>query len=329
MAVETNVPVVDIGPFRDGSAGEKRRLAATVGETCEAHGVLVVSGHGVPQDLIDEAFRASDTFFGLPATEKRRFTPADPAIPRDYTAFASKSLGRTLGLDTPPDLREQFYIGPAAPDLERLARFPEAARFYEPNVWPDEPADYRRVYSELYREMEALGAVMMRLFAVALDLDEDFFDDKIDNHFSTLPANYYPALDGAPAPDQIRAGPHTDFGSLTLLAIEGEASGLQVQLGDGAWHDVARPAGSLVVNLGDMMARWTNDRWRSTLHRVVNPVQAGWGTRRQSIAYFLHPNYDAEIACLDSCADAARPPRYAPILAGAHMAEKMERRVAY
>ncbi|HKK29531.1 MAG TPA: 2OG-Fe(II) oxygenase family protein, partial [Alphaproteobacteria bacterium] len=150
-----------------------------------------------------------------------------------------------------------------------------------------------------------------------------------DRHFATLPANDYPALDYEPRPDQLRCGEHTDFGSLTILAVGEGQSGLQVLSRAGEWTDAGTVKGQFIVNIGDMMQRWTNDRWLSNRHRVVNPpTGCGRSERRQSIGFFLHPNYDAEIACMPSCADATRPPRYPAVLAGDLMRQKMQARAA-
>ena len=175
--------------------------------------------------------------------------------------------------------------------------------------------------------MSPLARFLMRIFALALGLPEAWFDDAIDRHFSTCPSNLYPELPGEPLPGQLRAGPHTDFGSLTILAVNDAPGGLQVLFPDGAWRDVRPAPGQFVVNLGDMMGRWTNDRWKSTVHRVVNPPrEQATGSRRQIVGFFLHPNYDARVACLPTCTDADHSPRYAPILAGEHMLAKLERR---
>ena len=323
------IPIIDLQPYFVGGEADKAAVARQVGEALAAIGFLVVANHGLPRDLLDRAFAAGRAFFDLPVEEKCRLAPADPATPRGYTAFRSKNLARTLGHVTPPDLREQFYIGPLDPEPARYRAYPGAERFYSANIWPARPTDYRAVYSALYREMEALSVSLMGLFALALDLPETFFNDKIDRHFSTLPCNHYPDPPADVAPQQIRAGAHTDFGSLTILAVDDAPGGLEVDLPGVGWQAVAPPPQCLVVNIGDMMARWTNDRWRSTLHRVVNPPAAArHGSRRQSITYFLHPNYDAEVACLPSCRDAGAAPKYPPIMAGEHMRRKMESRVA-
>lgn len=324
----SDIPVIDIGPAGGGGAAARRRVAERIGEACETIGFLIVAGHGLSWSLVEQAFAAGRAFFDLPLGEKLACLPVEPTTPRGYAAFRSKNLGRTLGEETPPDLREQFFLGPLNADPDRYAAFPGASRFYSANIWPPHPSEYREVYSRLYGEMEALAARLMGLFASALGLPEDYFADKIDHHFSTLTSNNYPDLPDDVATGQLRAGAHTDFGSLTILAISDAPGGLQVEVPGRGWCDVSPPAEALVVNLGDMMARWTGDRWRSTLHRVVNPPrQAGAGSRRQSIGYFLHPNYDAQVSCLPSCRRAGEAPKYPPILAGEHMREKLERRV--
>lgn len=322
------IPVLDVGPYNTGGETERRRVARRAADACETVGFLIIANHGLSGDLLERAFAVSRAFFALPVDEKNASLPDDPMTPRGYAAFRSKSLGRTLGLETPPDLREQFFMGPLQADLERYNAYPGAGRFYAENIWPARPREYREVFSALYGEMEALAARLMGLFALALDLPEDYFADKIDHHFSTLTSNNYPKPPADVSPGQLRAGAHTDFGSLTILAINDASGGLQVDVPGRGWCDVSPPRGTLVVNLGDMMARWTGDRWRSTLHRVVNPPSGIEGdARRQTIAYFLHPNYDARVACLPGCRRPGEAPKYPPILAGEHMREKLERRV--
>lgn len=322
------LPVIDLAPAFAGSRDDRLRLAKAVGTACEEIGFLVVANHRLPWSLVEEAFAVSREFFALPTERKLQYAAPDPTTPRGYNAFISKNLGRTYGLDTPPDLREQYFIGPLAANPGDWHSYPGAERFYSTNIWPECLPAYRTVFSALYREMEGLARELMRLFALALVLDEHYFDDKIDRHFSTLPSNHYPALPAEVVPEQRRAGAHTDFGSLTILAIAGNAGGLQVDLPGRGWTEVRPPAECFVVNLGDMMARWTDDRWRSTLHRVANPPASASGDARQSLGYFLHPNYDAEVACLPSCLRPGKAPTYPPIMAGLHMREKLERRAA-
>src|SRR5215475_6001452 len=325
--VETAIPVIDIGPYRAGDAAGTRRVAEAVGAACEQIGFLLIEGHGVPDALVRRVFDVSLAFFDLPLPEKLELRSDDPGIPRGYSALASKSLGRTYGLDTPPDLREQFFVGPLDDWARHFRRFPGAAKVYARNVWPRRPGEFREVFTAYYRAQERLARGLMRVFALALGLAETWFDGSIDRHFSTCPSNLYPEPSGEPLPGQLRAGPHTDFGSLTILAVNDAPGGLQVLFPDGEWRDVRPGPGQFVVNLGDMMERWTNGRWRSTVHRVVNPPRAQVaGSRRQTVGFFLHPNYGARNECLPTCTDAGHPPRHAPVLAGEHMLAKLERR---
>jgi isopenicillin N synthase-like dioxygenase len=321
------IPVIDIATFETGDAPTRDAVVRAVAAACEQVGFLIISGHGVPQPLLDEAFAISRDFFDLSVDQKLRARPAGEVAPRGYAAMASKGLAGTLGVDAPKDLREQFMLGTPRPMPPGAEPYPHAAGCYAANIWPDEPAEYRRVFTDLYRQMEGLASRLMRIFALGLGLEEHHFEDKLDHHFSVLGSNHYPRLTEPPLPGQLRTGAHTDFGSLTILCPTAGPGGLQVQMADGYWRDVQPLPGTLIINIGDMMARWTNDRWRSTLHRVVNPAdEEAAMSRRQSIAYFCHPNYDAEIACLPGCPSPGRPPRYAPILAGEHMRQKMMKR---
>jgi isopenicillin N synthase-like dioxygenase len=323
---EPSIPVIDIAPYLAGDPAGAKRVAGAVGAACEEIGFLVITGHGIPDALVRQVFEVSRAFFALPLADKLALRSEDPGIPRGYSALASKSLGRTYGLDAPPDLREQFFVGPLDDWAAQFRRFPGAAKVYAPNVWPATPG-FREVFTAYYRAQERLARDLMRIFALALGLDETWFDAAIDRHFSTCPSNYYPEPTGEPLPDQLRAGPHTDFGSLTILAVDDAPGGLQVLFSDGAWRNVRPASGQFVVNLGDMMARWTNDRWRSTVHRVVNPPRGrAAGSCRQTVGFFLHPNYNARVACLPTCTDVDHPPRHPPILAGEHMLAKLERR---
>jgi len=323
------VPSIDLSLFRAGGPDGKRAVAGAVARACEDIGFFKIRQHGVPQALVERAFATAGTFFANPQAVKDRFRPPKSAAARGYHALRTKNLAKTLGYDNPPDLREQYYIGPLVSRAAEFAHIPGAVELYAENVWPDPPAEYREVFTAAYAALEGLGQTLMRVFAVALSVEENFFDDKIDRHFATLPVNHYPVPDGEPEPNQIRAGEHTDFGSLTILAVGSRAGGLQVRLRDGAWLDVTAEPDEFIVNIGDMMQRWTNDRWLSNVHRVVNPpAEERAGSRRMSMGYFLHPNYDAEIACLPTCQDSGHPPRYAPVRAGDMMRQKLEARAA-
>jgi isopenicillin N synthase-like dioxygenase len=202
---------------------------------------------------------------------------------------------------------------------------PEAATSYAPNLIPTEPPGLEPTLVALYRAYERLAGDMMRIFATALRLPETFFDGVLARHFSIMSCHHYPALTHPPLPGQLRTGAHTDYGAMTILAATHAEGGLEVQLPDGSWAGVTPGAGEFVVNLGDMMARWTNERWASTLHRVVNPPLGMAQSRRLSIGMFVHPNYDQRIECVPTCLAPDERPRYPAISAGEHIKRKIER----
>ena len=318
------VPIIDLAPsFGDGPA-RKRAVAAEIGRACETIGFLMVTGHGVPQGLIDEADGLSRAFFDLPLEEKMSIAIGEKSARRGYRAMGETNVAGSLGEDRPFDLREQLVTGPdAVPDDPYYQRL-DAHRYFPPNVWPERPATLKPVWQTYYAAMTDLATHMMRLFALALDLPESFFDDKVDHHITQLVSVNYPATATPPRPGQLRAGAHTDFGSMTLLATDGAPGGLQVRMPDGAWHDIMPVKGAFIVNLGDLMAQWTNDRWRSTLHRVVTPPpDRAAGSRRHSMVFFHQPNYDALIECLPTCLASGEQPKYAPVTSGRHLLDQL------
>src|SRR5262245_31578558 len=200
------IPVVDIAPYRAGDSAGVRRVAEAAAAACAECGLLLVEGHGVPEELVRRLFAVSAEFFAQPNADKLRWRAGDTADPRGYMPFATKNLARTYGVDIPPDLREQFFVGPLDDWSGEFRHVPGAARFYGPNIWPDRPAAFRGVYTEFYRALEHLGRDLMRIFALALALPERWFDERIDRHFSTCPTNFYPEPRSEPLPGQLRTG---------------------------------------------------------------------------------------------------------------------------
>jgi isopenicillin N synthase-like dioxygenase len=184
----------------------------------------------------------------------------------------------------------------------------EGRQHFLPNIWPARPAGFAAAATAHYRAMDRLITFLMRLAALALGVEETYFDDKVDRSIGTMRLNYYPAQATPPAAGQLRASAHTDYGGFTILSGEDVPGGLQVRTRDGRWIDVATSPSRFVVNIGDLLMRWTNDRWLSNLHRVVNPPLDGPSPARLSIAFFNHPNYDALIECLPSQGAAKHPP---------------------
>ncbi len=321
---EANVPTIDIAPFLRGDARVSESIARHVADTCERIGFLIIEGHGFPQGLFERAKQQLFEFFDLDAEVKNRWHPTGASRQRGYHGFATRSLAHTLGEKAPADLRESIFMGPVDDHRSHYGFLPEATTSYAPNTIPDEPAGLDTTLVELYRAYERLAEDMMRLFGAALELPPGFFDGVLRRHFSIMSCHHYPVLAEAPQPGQLRTGAHTDYGAMTLLAATDAQGGLEVVLPDGRWAAVQPKAGEMVVNLGDMMARWTNDRWASTLHRVVNPPVGAASSRRLSIGMFVHPNYDQRIACLPSCLAPGEVAKYPEISAGEHIKRKIE-----
>jgi len=318
---DSPVPVIDIHPYLTGDVAGTTRIARAVDDACQNVGFLAVSGHGVDQRLIDEMLAVSRTWFALPVAEKMALK-MPPDRYRGYTPVGAEILAATLGNETPPDLKESFSIGPTDTPDDWYHQGPDAGTFFAANLWPDEPDGFREVWTAYYGAMERLARHLMRIFALALDLPEAFFDDKIDRHITNFSVIHYPDQATPPQPGQLRAGAHTDYGSLTILYQENADGGLQCKTTDGQWCDVPAIPGTMVVNLGDLMAEWTNDRWRSTLHRVVNP-KATTGADRISMPFFHQPNYDALIECIPTCTGPDNPPKYGTTTSGAHVKAKI------
>jgi isopenicillin N synthase-like dioxygenase len=234
-------------------------------------------------------------------------------------------LAASLGDTTPPDLKETFSVGPFEPPPPGL-RDPAAAFVYSPNRWPARPATMEPSFRAYYEAMAGLVSRVMSAMAVGLGLDAGWFEPFIDRHTSALRALHYPDLAGQHVePGQLRAGAHTDYGTLTLLRQDDAPGGLQLRGADDEWHDVPAVPGAFVVNVGDALQRWTNDRWRSTLHRVVVPPRdAGRDCERYSMAFFHNANWDALIECIPTCRADGEPARHPPVTAGRHLMDKFQ-----
>lgn len=317
------IPVIDMAPSAEGGEGAAR-VAGQIRAACEDVGFFVISGHGVPAAVIDRCRAAARAFFDLPIDRRMSVAMPYAGYPYGYAPLLSEALSQSLGEETPADLKESFSAGPLDRPDKPMA--PEEEAFvYAETPWPDSPAGFRQACEAYYRALGALADRLMGLFARGLELPQDFFADKIDHPISALRLINYPDQSAPPEPGQLRAGAHTDYGSLTILLQEAAPGGLQVRGPDGAWRDVPAVPDTFVVNIGDLMARWTNDRWVSTLHRVVNPpADAKGSTRRQSIAFFHQPNWSAEIACLPSCLGPGESPKYPPTLSGPHLMSKFQ-----
>jgi len=307
------VPVVDLAaPDAPGR----------VDAACRSVGFMSVVGHGVPERTIEAMLAATDAFFALPLDDKLRYRSSSAQVNRGYAAKGTEGLAYSLGLDgRPPDLFEAFNIGPE----HRPGLIPADRPEFAANIWPERPADLRNALVAYFAAVAALARRITSVMALALGLDVMFFDDKTDHSTETLRVNHYERRPGDPGPvaGQQRMGAHTDYGIVTVLYAD-RVPGLEIVGPDGEWHGVVPPEGAFLVNLGDLLAEWTNDRWRSTLHRVVPPTTSVTGTAvRRSVAFFHDGNYDAFIECLPTCCSESDPPRYPPVVAGEHLMAKL------
>jgi isopenicillin N synthase-like dioxygenase len=303
------VPIIDLGPAREGGRAERVEAARAIDAACQDIGFFAITGHGVPDRLVDDLRGAAHDFFGLPMTEKLASRHPVAGTNRGYHPVGGEALSKANDAAAPPDLKEFFHVGPVDVGSDAYYTSAEGRQHFAPNIWPARPPQFQRVATEYYRTMSGLIRFLMRLAALALDVDEQFFDGKVDRSIGTMRLNYYPAQAVPPRPGQLRASAHTDYGGFTILSGEDVPGGLQVRTRSGEWIDVPTSPSSFVVNIGDLLMRWTNDRWLSNLHRVVNPP-LGPGSRaaRLSIAFFTHPNYDVVIECLPSQGPAKHPP---------------------
>lgn len=316
------VPTVDITPWvAGGDEAAKRAVAEAVDDACSRVGFMQILGHGIPTDVLDGFGDAMDGFFGLDGDVKKSYRVQ--GANRGYSPPKSESLSLSLGVESAArmnDFFEAFNIGVEARSFPHLD-LDEAD--YGINIWPDEVPAFEPAVSTYFTEASRVARTLTRIFCAALGLDPDYFAPLTDHSIDVLRMNNYALpertvdLDG----DLTGMGEHTDYGIVTVLWAD-QVAGLQVLGTDGHWHDVLPIDGALLVNLGDLTARITNDRWMSTLHRVKPPIVDGTITRRRSAALFHDGNVDAVIATATKCLDDDGL-AYEPITVGDHIAAKL------
>jgi isopenicillin N synthase-like dioxygenase len=254
MSMAEAFPVVSLSRFETADADGRKLLALEVDAICRTTGFLAIAEHGVPQAVTDDVWQKATAFFDQPAEVKQSAKAPYPGYPYGYLAPNSEALAASRGVETPPDLKESFNGGPLAVPPGMTDK--EALAFcYAPTIWPAAPDGFRPAWEAYYRAMEDLAARIMRLFAAALTLPEDYFDSMIDHPVSALRALNYPAQTEPPRRDQMRAGAHSDYGSLTILLPQAGSKGLQIQRADGSWADVPPIPGAFIINIGDLMQR--------------------------------------------------------------------------
>lgn len=295
------VPVLDVSRYVAGgdaaSDPDCAQVAATLDRACREVGFIQIVGHGIDTAALAGLAEALDEFFGLPLAVKKNYR-RDPSTNRGYSPPKSESLSMSLGISANQmnDYYEAFTIGTEVESFPGLD-LPEAS--YAPNNWPDAAPGFRPRIDTYFGEAQRLARTLMVAFTDALNLEPGYFDTMIDHSIEVLKMNNFalPEGDTEISGDLQGMGAHTDFGILTILWAD-QVPGLQVLDRDGVWHDVQPADGALLINLGDAMARWTNDRWMSTVHRVDPPVRDGRIQRRRSAAFFFDGNHDAVLDAL-------------------------------
>ncbi len=305
------VPVINLQDFLSGDKNKKAAFVDSLGKAYEEVGFVAVEGHGIPEEFIDAFYKTVETFFNLPLETKMKYEIVELAGQRGYTSFGREKAKQSQVAD----LKEFWQTGQYV-EGELMP-----ADDYPDNLVVEEIPSFNAVSKKLYKSFENSGRSLLQAIALYLNLDEYYFDDKIKNGNSILRAIHYPPITEEPA-SAIRAEQHEDINLITLL-VGASADGLQLFAKDNQWHDVKAGPGQIVVNVGDMLQRLTNNKLRSTTHRVVNPPREKWHTHRYSIPFFLHPRSEMRLDCLENCIDDNHPLQYEPISAGEYLDERL------
>jgi len=317
------IPLIDLAPWFTGDEAARKAIAEEVDRHLQALGFLVVINHGIDQSVFDDARNAIREFKALPLDVKEKYRQTGEGY-RGWVGVGEESNAGAYGVDAPPDLKETYAVGtPVVPD-ELRARAP---RWFAPNIYPDaEVPSFRPATNRFIDEARNLVDELLDLLSLALGMPQDTM-----RSFCTTPSlsasfNWYlprTALQAAPLPGQYRIGPHTDYGTLTILDRQPGSGGLEV-LADGEWITAPWVEGGLTVNTGLLMGRWSNDRWSPNVHRVAPPPEDDPDEELISLVLFHDPDFDAIIAPLEGCCSADNPPRYEPVDAGEHLARMMD-----
>jgi isopenicillin N synthase-like dioxygenase len=301
------IPVVDLSQYTEGSEADKNKFVHALGSAYEEVGFVAVVNHGIPQTLIKKLYEQVEAFFSLTENQKKQYEKIELAGQRGYTSFGRE---HAKGFDA-PDLKEFFQWG----------QFHAHGQVYADNVevaeWPQLIAEVR----EAFELLEYTGRQLLKAIALYLGLDENWFEPYVLGGNSILRALHYPPITQAPN-DAVRAAAHEDINLITLL-MGASADGLELLSASGDWIPVHVEDSHLVINVGDMLQRLTNNNLRSTTHRVVNPPVAKWGIPRFSIPFFLHPIQSMPLDALSACVTKENPLAYAPTTAGEYLDERL------
>lgn len=303
---------------------DDRALAPRLGAAFRDIGFAAAINHGVPSSVTEALYSAANAFFDLPLDVKQQVARPRPDQNRGYIGRGDETLARLAGQHTPPDYKEIFSIGPFDLPDEPYYTVPAAYPSFASNLWPRTPATLQPAMRAYWHEVTRLARRVLGIGARALGLPADYFHAMTDRHISMLRLICYPPYDGAPQHGQLRAGVHTDLNMLTLVHANSDTGGLEVRARDSSWIAPSTAGDVYIVNVGDILMRWTNDLWLSTPHRVANPP-SGWRERRISIPFFFQANYDTVVECLPTCKPAGEPSKYPAVTVGAYRAERYAR----
>ena len=315
MLNRNKIAKVDYLDFISEDLEKRTKFIKDFGDSFANMGFALVANHGVTIEARDELFDVAIRFFDLPQADKVKYEDVSNGGQRGYI---SKNRESAKGKDV-PDLKEFYHIGQEVRDGDSIKAE------YADNIWPKEIAGFEDTTLTVYQTFEKTGRNLLRAIALYLNLDENYFDDKIHNGNSVLRLlHYYPLENVEDVPDgAVRAAAHGDINLITLL-MGANAGGLQAQTLDGEWLDINPEPNEIVINIGDMLARLTNDKLRSTIHQVVNPTDKELLKKpRYSTPFFLHPRSDMDLSCLESCVDSTRSKKYPNVSAGEFLQERL------
>ncbi len=306
-----NIPSVDLTDFLSDDHSKKEKFILQIGKAYEEIGFVALKGHFLSDQLTDNLYREVKAFFNLSSEVKNKYEIKDLAGQRGYTSFGKESAkGKKEG-----DLKEFWHFGQEVKNDDLLGKI------YPENVQVSEIKNFNKIGMEAFRNLEKTAIYVLRALALYIGLNEFYFDNYVINGNSILRPIHYPPIIGEPK-GAVRAAEHGDINLITLL-MGASASGLEVQNKEGKWIPVTALPEQLVINVGDMLQRLTNNKLRSTIHRVVNPPKEDWGKSRFSIPFFTHPKSDMDLICLDKCIDEEHPKLYEDITAGEYLNERL------
>lgn len=301
------IPVVDLSDFTRGDEEMKKSFVQKLGQAYEEVGFVAVKNHGIPDQLIDDLYKYTQQFFSLPSEKKRAYEIPELAGQRGYTSFGKE---HAKGSEA-PDLKEFFQFGQTVPSEHPLK--PE----YPDNINVEDIPGFNETFFKAYRAFEQSGKSLLQAIALYLGLYENYFDEFVNEGNSIIRAIHYPPITIEPK-SAIRAEQHEDINLITLL-VGASAGGLEILNKSNQWIGVTSLPEQIVVNVGDMLQRLTNNKLKSTTHRVVNPPRELWHTSRFSIPFFLHPKPGMSLSTLNSCVDKQHPKAYPDITAGEYL----------